>query len=504
MKLMNIYTLAYALVKNLYRGNKLMKLNNADLLQTKAFINGLWVETATSYTVLNPASLTKIAQVSKCGSDECDAAIDAAQAALTPLKKMLAKDRSAILRKIAMLMLEHKDDLATILTTEQGKNYAEAQGEIVYSAGFFEWFAEEAKRIYGDIIPATKPNTKIMVTKEAVGVVGAITPWNFPLAMFARKFAAAFAAGCPVIWKPSEETPLSANALAVICTLAGVPKGCLNIVSGDAVQIGSALMKSTKVRKITFTGSTKTGKLLMQQAADTVKKVSMELGGNAPFIVFADADLDAAVEGALQSKFRNTGQTCVCVNRFFVHDTVYDEFITKFAAKISALKIGDGFMPGITQGPLINQMAFDKVAAHVADAKLKGATIVCGGKPHDLGGLFYEPTLFANANTDMLFNREETFGPLAACIRFKTTEEVLELANDSETGLSAYFYTRDLALAFQVAEQLEVGMVGINDGIISNEVAPFGGIKESGIGREGSKYGIEEYLNIKYTLIGGL
>lgn len=490
--------------KNHVRESKLMKLNNPDLLQTKAFINGFWVETSASYAVLNPASLVEVAQVSKCGAKECNAAINAAHTALTPLKKMLAKERSAILRKIATLMLEHKDDLATILTTEQGKNYTEAQGEIIYSAGFFEWFAEEAKRIYGDIIPATKPNTKIMVTKEAVGVVGAITPWNFPLAMFARKFAAAFAAGCPVVWKPSEETPLSANALASICVLAGVPQGCLNVVSGDAVQIGGALMQSNKVRKITFTGSTRTGKLLMRQAADTVKKVSLELGGNAPFIVFADADLDAAAEGALQSKFRNTGQTCVCVNRFFIHDAVYDEFIAKFVAKIAALKVGDGFMPGATQGPLINQMAFDKVAAHVADAKLKGATIVHGGKPHALGGLFYEPTLISNANSSMLFNTEETFGPLAACIRFKTTEEALELADNSETGLAAYFYTKDLALAFQVAEQLEVGMIGINDGIISNEVAPFGGVKESGIGREGSKYGIDEYLNIKYTLIAGL
>ncbi len=482
----------------------MLTLKHPELLKTKAYINNNWLETAKTYPVYNPATQEIIADVAYCGASQCEQAIQAASKSFQRFKITTAKSRAFLLRRIAELMMTHQQDLATILTAEQGKPFAESLGEIAYAASYFEWFGEEAKRIYGDIIPAHKTQSKILVSKEPVGVVGAITPWNFPYAMFARKAAAAIAAGCTVVWKPSEETPLSANALAVISEMAGLPAGVLNIVSGDAPAIGQALMASNVVRKISFTGSTRTGKLLMRQAAETVKKVSMELGGNAPFIVFNDADLEAAVEGAMASKFRNTGQTCVCVNRFYIQQEVYEAFTDKLATAIARLKIGNGFEEHVTQGPLINQMAFDKVNAHVTDARNKGGKIVCGGKPALLGGTFYEPTLILNANNEMLLAREETFGPVAACFAFETEAEVIKLANHTEFGLSAYFYSRDIGRVFRVADQLEAGMVGINDGILSTEIAPFGGVKESGLGREGSKYGVDEYIYLKYMLISGL
>lgn len=401
-------------------------------------------------------------------------------------------------------MLSNQQDLATLLSREQGKPLAEAMGEVVYAASFLEWFAEEAKRAYGDIIPSHKADARILVVKEAIGVVAAITPWNFPLAMVTRKVGPALAAGCTMILKPSEETPLSAFALAVLAEQAGIPAGVFNVVSGDAVAIGGALQASGIVRKLSFTGSTRTGKLLMRQAADTLKKVSLELGGNAPFIVFDDADLDAAVKGAMASKFRNTGQTCVCVNRFFIQDGVYEAFTGKLAEAVAAMRVGSALDGETEQGPLINAAALAKVELHVSDALEKGATLLCGGRRHALGGTFYEPTILTDANSDMLIAQDETFGPVAACFRFKDEAEVLQRANDTPYGLSAYFYSRDIGRVWRMAEGLEAGMVGINEGIISTEVAPFGGIKESGLGREGSKYGLEDYLEIKYLLMGGL
>lgn len=401
-------------------------------------------------------------------------------------------------------MLSNQKDLANLLSLEQGKPLAEAMGEVVYAASFLEWFGEEAKRAYGDVIPSHKADARIIVVKEAIGVVAAITPWNFPLAMVTRKVGPALAAGCTMILKPSEETPLSAFALAVLAEQAGIPAGVFNIVSGDAVAIGGALQASSVVRKLSFTGSTRTGKLLMRQAADTLKKVSLELGGNAPFIVFDDADLDAAVKGAMASKFRNTGQTCVCVNRFFIQDGVYDAFTGKLAEAVSAMRVGNALEGETEQGPLINAAALAKVEAHVGDALEKGAKLLCGGRRHALGGTFFEPTILTEAHGDMLIAQEETFGPVAACFRFTDEAEVLQRANDTPFGLSAYFYSRDIGRVWRMAEGLEAGMVGINEGIISTEVAPFGGIKESGLGREGSKYGLEDYLEIKYLLMGGL
>jgi len=401
-------------------------------------------------------------------------------------------------------MLSHQKDLATLLSREQGKPLAEAMGEVVYAASFLEWFAEEAKRAYGDVIPSHKADARIIVVKEAIGVVAAITPWNFPLAMVTRKVGPALAAGCTMILKPSEETPLSAFALAVLAEQAGIPAGVFNVVSGDAVAIGGALQASGIVRKLSFTGSTRTGKLLMRQAADTLKKVSLELGGNAPFIVFDDADLDAAVKGAMASKFRNTGQTCVCVNRFFIQDGVYEAFTGKLAEAVAAMRVGSALDGETEQGPLINAAALAKVELHVGDALEKGAKLLCGGRRHALGGTFYEPTILTEASSEMLIAQDETFGPVAACFRFKDEAEVLQRANDTPYGLSAYFYSRDIGRVWRMAEGLEAGMVGINEGIISTEVAPFGGIKESGLGREGSKYGLEDYLEIKYLLMGGL
>ncbi|ROL76194.1 succinate-semialdehyde dehydrogenase (NADP(+)) [Pseudomonas protegens] len=474
------------------------------LIRTGHFIDGHWSSGGPSYPVYNPANGELIAQVQKAGAEETRLAIAAAERALPAWRALTAKERSQRLKRWSELMLAQQRELATLLSREQGKPLAEAMGEVVYAASFLEWFGEEAKRAYGDVIPSHKADARIIVTKEAVGVVAAITPWNFPLAMVTRKVGPALAAGCTIILKPSEETPLSAFALGVLAEQAGIPAGVLNIVSGDAPAIGEALQASSVVRKLSFTGSTRTGKLLMRQAADTLKKVSLELGGNAPFIVFDDADLDAAVKGAMASKFRNTGQTCVCVNRFFIQEGVYEAFTAKLAEAVAALRVGSALDGDTEQGPLINAAALAKVEAHVGDALEKGARLLCGGRRHALGGTFFEPTILTEASGEMLIAQEEIFGPVAACFRFKDEAEVLQRANDTPFGLSAYFYSRDIGRVWRVAEGLEAGMVGINEGIISTEVAPFGGIKESGLGREGSRYGLDDYLEIKYLLMGGL
>ncbi|MGE8143917.1 NAD-dependent succinate-semialdehyde dehydrogenase [Pseudomonas frederiksbergensis] len=474
------------------------------LIRNGNFIDGQWSSGGSTYPVLNPANGALITEVQKAGAEETNLAIAAANRALPAWRKLTAKERSQKLKRWSELMLSHQKDLATLLSREQGKPLAEAMGEVVYAASFLEWFAEEAKRAYGDVIPSHKADARIIVVKEAIGVVAAITPWNFPLAMVTRKVGPALAAGCTMILKPSEETPLSAFALAVLAEQAGIPAGVFNVVSGDAVAIGGALQASSIVRKLSFTGSTRTGKLLMRQASETLKKVSLELGGNAPFIVFDDADLDAAVKGAMASKFRNTGQTCVCVNRFFIQDSVYEAFTGKLAEAVAAMRVGSALDGETEQGPLINAAALAKVELHVGDALEKGAKLLCGGRRHALGGTFYEPTILTDANSEMLIAQDETFGPVAACFRFKDEAEVLQRANDTPYGLSAYFYSRDIGRVWRMAEGLEAGMVGINEGIISTEVAPFGGIKESGLGREGSKYGLEDYLEIKYLLMGGL
>jgi succinate-semialdehyde dehydrogenase / glutarate-semialdehyde dehydrogenase len=474
------------------------------LLKTGHYIDGQWLSGGPTYPVFNPATGELLADVQKGGAEETDLAIAAAHRALPAWRALTAKERAVRLRRWADLMLANQRELATLMCREQGKPMAEAMGEVVYAANFLEWFGEEAKRVYGDVIPSHKADARIVVVKEPIGVVAAITPWNFPLAMVTRKVGPALAAGCTMLLKPSEETPLSAFALAVLAEQAGIPAGVFNVVSGDAVAIGGAIQASSIVRKLSFTGSTRVGKLLMRQAADTLKKVSLELGGNAPFIVFDDADLDAAVKGAMASKYRNTGQTCVCVNRFFIQDGVYDAFTQKLAVAVRAMRVGNALQGETEQGPLINNAALAKVQAHVGDALEKGAKVLCGGQRHALGGTFYEPTVLTDVTGDMLIAHEETFGPVAACFRFKDEDEVLQRANDTPFGLSAYFYSRDIGRVWRVAEGLEVGIVGINEGIISTEVAPFGGIKESGLGREGSKYGIEDYLEIKYMLMGGL
>jgi succinate-semialdehyde dehydrogenase/glutarate-semialdehyde dehydrogenase len=474
------------------------------LLKTGHYIDGLWLSGGPTYPVFNPATGELLAEVQKGGAEETELAIAAANRALPAWRALTAKERAVRLRRWADLMLANQRELATLMCREQGKPMAEAMGEVVYAANFLEWFGEEAKRVYGDVIPSHKADARIVVIKEPIGVVAAITPWNFPLAMVTRKVGPALAAGCTMLLKPSEETPLSAFALAVLAEQAGIPAGVFNVVSGDAVAIGGAIQASTVVRKLSFTGSTRVGKLLMRQASDTLKKVSLELGGNAPFIVFDDADLDAAVKGAMASKYRNTGQTCVCVNRFFIQDGVYEAFTQKLAVAVRAMRVGNALDGETEQGPLINAAALSKVEAHVSDALEKGAKVLCGGQRHALGGTFYEPTVLTHVSGDMLIAHEETFGPVAACFRFKDETEVLQRANDTPFGLSAYFYSRDIGRVWRMAEGLEVGIVGINEGIISTEVAPFGGIKESGLGREGSKYGIEDYLEIKYLLMGGL
>lgn len=479
-------------------------LKQQDLLQTDSFIHGHWLPHTEHFTVTNPATGEPIANVARAGAAQTQWAIQAAHDALSSWRQSTGKQRAALLRRWADLMLQHQDDLALILSTEQGKPLAEARGEVVYAASFLEWFGEEAKRATGDVVPSFKSGARVLVLKEPVGVVAAITPWNFPLAMVTRKIGPALAAGCTVVLKPSEETPLSAHALVVLGQMAGLPAGVLNVVCGDAPAIGETLMNSPVVRKLSFTGSTRVGKLLMRQASDTLKKVSLELGGNAPFIVFDDADLDAAVEGAMASKFRNTGQTCVCVNRFLVQDRVFDAFTAKLTERVRQLRVGPAWQADVEQGPLINPAALGKVEKHVADAVSKGANIACGGQRHALGGTFFQPTVLTEATPDMLMAQEETFGPIAACYRFETEAQAIALANNTPSGLAAYFYSRDLARVWAVAEQLEAGIIGINEGLISTEIAPFGGIKESGMGREGSQHGLDDYMELKYVLMGGL
>jgi succinate-semialdehyde dehydrogenase/glutarate-semialdehyde dehydrogenase len=481
----------------------MLKLNDSALLKSDAFVGGQWVKSAKRFAVKNPSTGETIAEVADLGADETRKTVEAAYAALPAWKKMLAKDRAAVLRKWFELMMATQEDLAKIMTAEQGKPLAESRGEIAYGASFIEWFAEEAKRVYGDVIPAPAAGRKIIVMKEPIGVVAAITPWNFPNAMITRKCGPALAAGCTFVLKPAEETPLSALAIAELAQRAGVPAGVFNVVTtSDAPSVGKVLTESALVRKFSFTGSTEVGKILMRQSASTVKKVSLELGGNAPFIVFDDADLDAAADGAMLSKFRNMGQTCVCANRLLVQDKVYDAFAEKLSARIAKLKVGDGFAEGVTQGPLITMDAVEKVEGLLKDATAKGAKIVQGGKRGE--GQFFEPTLVRDVTPAMQIAKEEIFGPVATLFRFKTDEDAIRVSNDTEFGLAAYFYARDVGRIFRVAGALEYGIIGINEGLISTEVAPFGGMKESGLGREGSKYGIDDYLEIKYLAVGGL
>lgn len=483
-----------------------MQLNELALFRQQAFIAGKWCDADHQQTskILNPATLEIIGTVPNMGKAEAERAIEAAKEAWPLWKNKTAKERSIILKKWFDLIISNADELAFILTSEQGKPLAEAKGEILYAASFIEWFAEEAKRVYGDIIPSPYPDARIVVNKQPIGVVAAITPWNFPAAMITRKVAPALAAGCPCIVKPAPETPFTALALVDLAVQAGVPAEIFSVITGDAVHIGDAIFESDVVRKFTFTGSTPVGKMLLERSAKTLKKVSLELGGNAPFIVFDDADLDAAIEGALIAKFRNAGQTCVCVNRFLVQAGIYEKFIAALSQKIQNFNIGNGLEAGHDIGPLINANAVKKVEAHIQDALDKNGRLVIGGKRHTAGELFFEPTLIADVTADMDVATQETFGPLAAVFKFETEQQAVEMANATEFGLAAYCYTKDLGRAWRMSEQLEYGMVGINKGLISNEVAPFGGIKQSGLGREGSKYGIEDYLEIKYTLFGGL
>ncbi|HHY2117655.1 TPA: NAD-dependent succinate-semialdehyde dehydrogenase [Acinetobacter baumannii] len=483
-----------------------MQLNELALFRQQAFVAGKWCDADHLQTseILNPATLEIIGTVPNMGKAEAERAIEAAKEAWPLWKNKTAKDRSIILKKWFDLIISNADELAFILTSEQGKPLAEAKGEILYAASFIEWFAEEAKRVYGDIIPSPYPDARIVVNKQPIGVVAAITPWNFPAAMITRKVAPALAAGCPCIVKPAPETPFTALALVDLAMQAGVPAEIFSVITGDAVHIGDAIFESDVVRKFTFTGSTPVGKMLLERSAKTLKKVSLELGGNAPFIVFDDADLDAAIEGALIAKFRNAGQTCVCVNRFLVQAGIYEKFIAALSQKIQNFNIGNGLEAGHDIGPLINANAVKKVETHIQDALDKNGRLVIGGKKHKAGELFFEPTLIADVTADMDVATQETFGPLAAVFKFETEQQAVEMANATEFGLAAYCYTKDLGRAWRMSEQLEYGMVGINKGLISNEVAPFGGIKQSGLGREGSKYGIEDYLEIKYTLFGGL
>ena len=481
-----------------------MQLNDPRLFRQTAYINGEWISSPQTLEVLNPADNSLLGTVPNLGETEIAAAITAANNALPAWRSKTAKERAAILRNWFNLILENQEDLAVMMTLEQGKPLAESKGEVIYGASFIEWFAEEAKRVYGDIIPEPMGGRKILVLKQPIGVVAAITPWNFPNAMITRKCAPALAVGCTVVIKPAESTPFSALALAELAERAGFPKGVINIVTGDPKPIGAELTRNPLVRKLSFTGSTAVGKLLMQQCAGTVKKLSLELGGNAPFIVFDDADLDQAIAGVLASKYRNTGQTCVCANRLLVQDSIYDAFAEKLTVAVLKLKVGQGLETGVQQGPLINAAALQKVESHVQDALSKGAKLLCGGAAHALGGTFYQPTILGDVTPNMRIAREETFGPVAPLFRFHNEAEAIALANDTEFGLAAYFYSRDLGRVWRVAEALEYGIVGINEGIISTEVAPFGGIKESGFGREGSKYGLDDFLEIKYLCMGGL
>ncbi|WER48683.1 NADP-dependent succinate-semialdehyde dehydrogenase [Cupriavidus sp. WKF15] len=483
-----------------------MQLKDPGLLRAQAYLAGSWqdADSGAAFAVTDPASGALVGTVPDMGAAETRRAIDAAQAAQAGWRRKTARERATVLRAWYELMLAHADDLALLMTTEQGKPLAEAKGEVVYAASFLEWFAEEARRVSGDVLATPASDKRLVVVREPVGVCAAITPWNFPLAMITRKAGPALAAGCAMVLKPAEDTPLSALALAVLAERAGLPAGLFSVITGNAVAIGGELTANPAVRKLSFTGSTEVGRILMRQSADTIKKLSLELGGNAPFIVFDDADLDAAVEGAIASKYRNAGQTCVCANRLYVHDKVYDAFAAKLVAAVARLKVGHGVEPGVLQGPLINAEAVAKVEAHIADALGKGARLLSGGKRHALGGTFFEPTVLADVTPAMRVAREETFGPLAPLFRFSSDEEAIAMANDTEFGLASYFYSRDIGRVWRVAEALEYGMVGINTGLISNEVAPFGGVKQSGLGREGSKYGLDEYLEIKYLCMGGV
>src|SRR5450755_798385 len=483
-----------------------LQLKDASLLRMQAYVAGDWLGAKSGATrdVLNPATAKKLGTVPNMGAAETRSAIEAAARALPAWAKKTAQERALILRRWYDLMLANQDDLARIMTAEQGKPFAEARAEIAYAAAFIDWFGEEGKRIYGDVIPGHQPDKRILVLRQPIGVVAAITPWNFPTAMITRKVAPALAAGCTFVCKPATQTPYSALALAELAARAGVPPGVLSILTGDSAAIGGEMTSHPAVRKLTFTGSTAVGKQLMSQCVSTLKKLSLELGGNAPFIVFEDADLDAAVAGTIASKYRNTGQTCVCANRLLVQDSIYDEFVRKLTAAVGKLTVGDGLAGHTEQGPLIDTKALAKVEEHIADALAKGASIACGGARHALGGTFFQPTILTNVDSSMMIAREETFGPVAPLFRFKSEVEALRLANDTEFGLAGYFYTRDLARAWRVSEALECGIVGLNTGIISTEVAPFGGIKESGMGREGSKYGILDYTEVKYVCVGGI
>jgi len=485
----------------------MLTLTDKTLLRADSYVNGAWIAARENarFAVTNPATGAVLAEAANCAEAETRAAIDAAHDALPGWRARTAKDRAQLLRKWFDLILANQEDLARIMTAEQGKPLAETRGEVAYGAAFIEWFAEEGKRVYGDVIPTNQANRRIIVLKQPIGVVAAITPWNFPNAMITRKCAPALAAGCTFVVKPAAETPLSATALAELAHRAGIPKGVFNVItSKQASKVGIELTQSPKVAKFSFTGSTEIGKKLMAQCTSTVKKVSLELGGNAPFIVFDDADLDAAVEGALASKYRNMGQTCVCANRFLVQDKVYDAFAEKLKARVAQMKVGNGMDDGVVQGPLINIAAVEKVESLIADGVAKGAKIALGGKRHALGGTYFEPTILTGVTSDMAFAKEEIFGPVATLFRFKDETDAIRLANDTEYGLAAYFYARDLGRVWRVAEALDYGIVGINEGIISTEVAPFGGVKESGIGREGSKYGIDDFVEIKYLALGGL
>jgi len=484
----------------------MLTLKDPSLLRQQCFIAGQWCDAdgGATISVTNPATGETLGSVPKMGAAETRRAIEAANAAWPEWRKKPAKARAAILRKWNDLILANADDLATLMTAEQGKPLAESKGEIAYAASFIEWFGEEAKRIAGETLASPWPDKRVVVTREPIGVSAAITPWNFPAAMITRKAGPALAAGCPMVVKPAELTPFSALALAVLAERAGVPAGVFSVITGASREIGGEMTSNPIVRKLSFTGSTAVGRLLMEQCAPTIKKLSLELGGNAPFIVFDDADLDAAVEGAIASKYRNAGQTCVCANRIYVQDGVYDSFASKLVEAVRKLKVGNGADDGVTQGPLIEEKAVVKVEEHIADAVGKGARLLLGGKRHDLGHSFFQPTVLADVNANMLVAREETFGPLAPLFRFKTDEEAVALANDTEFGLAAYFYSRDIGRIWRVAEGLESGMVGVNTGLISTEIAPFGGVKQSGLGREGSTHGIEDYLVIKYICMGGI
>ena len=481
-------------------------LKNASLFRQRAFLDGQWcdAESGATIRVCNPATGALVGTVPKMGPSETRRAIEAASKAMPAWRAKTAKERAAILRRWYELILANQDDLAVLMTTEQGKPLAEAKAEVAFGAAFLEWFAEEAKRVYGDVIPPHQADKRILVLKQPVGVCGAITPWNFPSAMVTRKAGPALAAGCTMVLKPASQTPFSALALAALAHEAGVPNGAFNVVTGSAAEIGGTLTESRQVRKITFTGSTEVGRILMRQSAETIKKISLELGGNAALLVFDDADVEQAVEGALASKFRNTGQTCVCANRILVQDGIFDVFARKFAERVRGLKVGPGTEPGVQVGPLIDMAAVAKVEAHITDALIKGAAVVVGGRRHALGGQFFEPTVLREVEPDMRVFQEETFGPVAPLVRFHTDGEALALANRTDLGLAAYFYSRDIGRIFRMAEGLEAGIVAVNTGVFSTEVAPFGGVKQSGIGREGSKYGIEEFLEVKYVCLGGI